>query len=194
MDTLVVIGDLTASESFSEETLFVQNDLFKILKSVLNSKIIAKIEPEFSSVNEKSLTKLKFQETVAWTVANAVADNENCRLALIEKHYDLIVACFSLAKAKSEKIDIEICYMIENLLQSRKTIKKHLFSKNVAEKKDVIEQSISSYKESDKAPTADGLRKRKSRSRRRDYTPDVPQEKFVDVLNVLTMIIKDRPI
>lgn len=60
MDTLVVIGDLTASESFSEETLFVQNDLFKILKSVLNSKIIAKIEPEFSSVAEKSLTKLKF--------------------------------------------------------------------------------------------------------------------------------------
>ena len=136
MDTLVVIGDLTASESFSEETFFVQNDLFKILKSVLSSPIIAKIEPEFSLVTEKSLTKLKFQETVVWTVANALADNENCRIALIENHYDLIAACFSLAEAKTEKIDIEICFMIDNLLQSRKMIKKHLFS---TEKKDVIE-------------------------------------------------------
>ena len=102
MDTLVVIGDLTASESFSEAILFVQNDLFKVMKSVLTSPVINKIEPVFNSAPKKNLTKLKFWEMIVWTVANSVADDEKCRVVLLDKHFELIDVCFGLAEAKNE--------------------------------------------------------------------------------------------
>ena len=64
MDVLVVIGDLTASESFTESAFFVQNDLYSVLNNILASPIIAKIEPVFNPSSEISagsdLTKVKF--------------------------------------------------------------------------------------------------------------------------------------
>ena len=44
MDTLVVIGDLTASEGFKETTFFVENNLFSVLKTCLDSAAISSLE------------------------------------------------------------------------------------------------------------------------------------------------------
>lgn len=78
MDTLVVIGDLTASQCFTESSFFADNDMFKVLKTVMASPAIAKIEPVFNSASDNKLSKLKFWETVTWMVANAVADDQRC--------------------------------------------------------------------------------------------------------------------
>lgn len=43
MDTLVVIGDLTASESFAERTFFVDFDYFSCLRTILNSPALGKV-------------------------------------------------------------------------------------------------------------------------------------------------------
>ena len=44
MDTLIVLGDLTASNSFEEVVLFVDNNLFKVLKNALESAAISSLE------------------------------------------------------------------------------------------------------------------------------------------------------
>lgn len=97
MDTLVVIGDLTASENFHEAIFFVDNNLFAVLRNALDSPSISSIESSIVPPAKKAfspkapplpteatstpdldysaLTKLKFQETVVWTVSNAVADD-----------------------------------------------------------------------------------------------------------------------
>ena len=61
-----------------------------------------------------------------------------------------------------------------------------------------MDQSFSSYKESDQTPVADGKGSR-GRSRKRDNTnekkknqDDANEMKFVGCLKVLTKIIKDR--
>lgn len=52
MDTLVVLGDLVASEYFTESVLFVENDFYRVLYQVLQSALIEKIEPIFNPSSE----------------------------------------------------------------------------------------------------------------------------------------------
>ena len=44
MDTLVVLGDLTASDSFKESVLFADNNLFSVLTNALESATISSLE------------------------------------------------------------------------------------------------------------------------------------------------------
>ena len=99
MDTLVVLGDLTASDSFQEIVLFIDNNLFSVLKNALESATISSLEnfnmssghTDLSSpvdaektslfspdLDLSELTKAKFQATIVWTVSNAVADDPAC--------------------------------------------------------------------------------------------------------------------
>ena len=43
MDTLVVLGDLTASDNFQESVLFVDNNLFNMLRNALDSAAISSL-------------------------------------------------------------------------------------------------------------------------------------------------------
>ena len=45
MDTLIVIGDLTASERFSESAFFVDNNMFSVIKTAITSKTIGLSDP-----------------------------------------------------------------------------------------------------------------------------------------------------
>ena len=54
MDTLIVIGDLTASENFSEAAFVVHNNLFRVLHMVLTCPAIAKIVPMYNPNSELS--------------------------------------------------------------------------------------------------------------------------------------------
>ena len=58
MDTLIVIGDLVASESFMEKAFFVDNNLFKVLLTALNSKAIGLIDPIFNIYSGNSYTNV----------------------------------------------------------------------------------------------------------------------------------------
>ena len=51
-----------------------------------------------------------------WTITNAVADDPACQHAFLTKHEDLLARCFDLVDVGSEKINLEISYMIDNLL------------------------------------------------------------------------------
>ena len=53
MDTLVVIGDLTASELFKESLLFVDYDMYGVLMRVLNSPVVDQIEPFYNPNSER---------------------------------------------------------------------------------------------------------------------------------------------
>jgi len=44
MDVLILIGDLTASESFSERTFYIENDFFTTLKNILGFASLGKVE------------------------------------------------------------------------------------------------------------------------------------------------------
>ena len=206
MDTLVVIGDLTASESFTESSFFVQNDLYKILKNVLASSVISKIEPVFntgseiiasmslSDKHEVELTKLKFWEIIVWTVANSVADDAKCQTMLLERHEDLIETCFSLAQAANEKINLELCFMLINLFKN-KQIKRYLFGIEGKKKRQQCDSSYSSFKESDRGLTNDGGSRGQNRTLNYANEEEGEVKKlFVRILEVLTRIIKDRPI
>ena len=94
MDTLVVIGDLTASESFPEGAFFVDNNLFSVLRNALESASISALEnfnmssgnTGFNIDSQKVLsdldlteyTKIRFQEIIVWILHNAVADDPTC--------------------------------------------------------------------------------------------------------------------
>ena len=104
MDTLIVIGDLTASERFSESAFFVDNNMFSVIKTALTSKTIGLSEPifnvhsgrtytqvpitsthltqSFNNINQNidlsPLSKQTFQETIMWIISNAVADDLDC--------------------------------------------------------------------------------------------------------------------
>ena len=81
------------------------------------SNAIAKIEPVFTTVSDNKLSRLKFWETITWTLSNAVADDQKCQSVLLSKHYDLIETCFELAEvAQNDKINLELCYLLENLM------------------------------------------------------------------------------
>lgn len=146
MDTLVVIGDLTASEGFNETTFFVENNLFSILKTCLDSAAISSLEnynvssghtgiskPNVASnaglnpdIDLSELTKAKFQETIMWTIANAVADEQACQQVFLEKHSKLMLMCFELLENDNPKIKEDICHMIDNLF-TYQNIKRYLF-------------------------------------------------------------------
>ena len=53
MDSLVVLGDLVASEYFNESLLFIEYDLYSILRRVLNSHIVGSIEPAMVNLNSE---------------------------------------------------------------------------------------------------------------------------------------------
>ena len=53
MDSLVVLGDLVASEYFNESLLFIEYDLYSILRRVLNSNIVGSIEPAMVNLNSE---------------------------------------------------------------------------------------------------------------------------------------------
>ena len=81
-----MLGDLTASESFQEVNLFVHNDLFRVLLIVLCSPVLATLGPINAnsdkgkeSNNPTKLSRVKFFETIVWTVANAIADDKKCQ-------------------------------------------------------------------------------------------------------------------
>ena len=85
---------------------------------------------------------------------------------------------------------------MDNLLQNKQLVKNYLFAQNKPSK--LVEESFSSYKESDRMPTIDA---RDNSRRRRDYANDampgedkVHQEKFVAFLQCLTRIMKDRAV
>ena len=44
MDSLVVLGDLTASDNFQESVLFADNNLFTVLKNALESAAISALD------------------------------------------------------------------------------------------------------------------------------------------------------
>ena len=146
MDTLVVIGDLTASEGFKETTFFVENNLFSILKTCLDSPAISSLEnynvssghtgiskPNAAShaglnpeIDLSELTKDKFQETIMWTIANAVADEQACQQVFLDKHSKLMRMCFELLENDNPKIKEDVCHMIDNLFMYEH-IKRYLF-------------------------------------------------------------------
>ena len=44
MDVLILIGDLTASDNFSERTFYTENDFFTTLKTILGSPALGMVE------------------------------------------------------------------------------------------------------------------------------------------------------
>lgn len=164
MDTLVVIGDLTASESFSERTFFVDFDLFTSLRTILNSPALGKVSQmllpptpadrtdkdsnESSKINImafeqrglEQLSKSKFYETIVWTVTNALADDSDCQATFISQHGDLLDDFFQLTQVESDKLKLELCYLVDNLMAST-NIKAYLFAQ--------CPDLNSSFKESD---------------------------------------------
>ena len=101
MDTLIVPGDLTASDNFQESVLYVENNLFHVMKNALESPTISAMEkfntsssktglshiplvdPSFanlpSDMDVTQFTKVKFQEVIVWIISNAVADDPACQ-------------------------------------------------------------------------------------------------------------------
>ena len=63
MDTIVVIGDLTASESFSESAFCVENDLFKTLMQVIRSPTITLMDKQTINLNSERTIKSKSDQS-----------------------------------------------------------------------------------------------------------------------------------
>ena len=57
MDTLVVLGDLTASDSFKEIVLYADNNLFAVLTNALESATISSLENFNVSSGHTALSK-----------------------------------------------------------------------------------------------------------------------------------------
>ena len=62
-----------------------------------------------------------------WTVTNAIADDPECQAVFTKNHEELIDDLFNLTSVDSDKLISELCYMIDNILQS-KHIKTFLFN------------------------------------------------------------------
>ena len=54
-----------------------------------------------------------------WTIANAVADDPECQKVFLTKHEHLLATCFDLVDVGSEKINLELSYMIDNIIRNR---------------------------------------------------------------------------
>ena len=187
MDIMVLIGDLTASDSFTESSIFVNNDGFNLLYKVLESPHLRTVkspkeskkephdplmqDPAAEKVkDEKEITHLQFQEIILWTIANAVADESACQQVFLERHEMLTESLFGLVQNATDKTMSELCFLIDNMLHCD-NIKKLLFDSTIERKTpskaqqpamiNASRMSYSSYKESE----ADQLSPQSSKSK-----------------------------